>query len=93
MTDKLDDDKGFLLYVDLHCETELALFSRSDVLRLMELARVRPGSYYLPERSFIGVHADVAKPLIERARKQLKRHTPQLELPFDSKRGAEDFLL
>jgi hypothetical protein len=88
-----DTDEGFLLYVDLHSETELALFSRADVIRLLTLARVSPGSYTIPSGSFIGVHADVARPLIKRARRNLKRMTPQMELPFDPSRGAEDFLL
>ena len=89
-----DEDKNFLGYVDLHSETERALFSREQVLRLLKLANVAKGEYTLPMGSFISVNADVAKPLIERARRQLKRQTPQLELPFcGPDKGAEDFLL
>jgi hypothetical protein len=89
-----DTDEGFLLYVDLHSETDLALFSREDVVRLLRLACVPPGSWFIPNRTFLSVHSDVARPLIKRARRHLKRlKTPQLELPFDPCRGAEDYLL
>lgn len=89
----LDSDDDFLGYVDLHSKTERALFSREHVLRLIKLANVPEGQYPLPMASFISVHADEARPLIERARRQLKRRTPQLELPFKGDRGAEDYLL
>lgn len=89
----LDKDSDFLDYVGLHCETERALFSREHVLRLLKIADVPEGQYHIPMGSFISVEADVAKPLVERARLQLKRQTPQLELPFAGDRGAEDFLL
>jgi hypothetical protein len=88
-----DTDEGFLLYVDLHSETDLALFSRRDVIRLLTLARIPEDTWRVPGRSFISVHSDVARPLIERARRQLKRMTPQIELPFAPDRGAEDYLL
>jgi hypothetical protein len=86
-------DEEFLIYVELHSETERALFSREHVLRLLKLADVSKGEYNIPMGGFIAVHYDVAKPLIERARRQLKRQTPQLELPFNGDKGAEDFLL
>jgi hypothetical protein len=90
----MDDDEGFLMYVDLHSETDLALFSREDVIRLLTLANVPPSSWYVPNRTFISVHSDIARPLIKRARRHLKRlKTPQLELPFSPDRGAEDYLL
>lgn len=88
-----DTDEGFLTYVWLHSDTERALFSREHVLRLLKLANVPEGQYSLPMGSFISVPYAVAMPLIERARRQLKRQTPQLELPFKGDRGAEDFLL
>jgi hypothetical protein len=88
-----DTDEGFLTYVWLHSETERALLSREHVLRLLKLANVPEGQYGISMGRFIAVHYDVAKPLIERARRQLKRQTPQLELPFKGDRGAEDFLL
>ena len=89
-----NSDEGFLLYVDIHSETDLALFSREDVIRLLKLACVPPGSWFVPNRTFISVQADVARPLTKRARRNLKRlKTPQLELPFDPSRGAEDYLL
>jgi hypothetical protein len=88
----VDTDEGFLMYVDLHSETERALFGSDQVLRLLRLANI-PESEYLPLGRLISIKADVAKPLIERARRQLKRQTPQLELPFSGNRGAEDFLL
>lgn len=88
-----DTDEGFLTYVWLHAQTERALFSREHVLRLLRLAKAE-GSYIIPIGDFMGVHYDVAKPLIERARRQLKRQqTSQLELPFSKSRGAEEFLL
>lgn len=88
-----DSDEGFLLYVDLHCETDLALFSRHDVFRLLKLACVNPKSYSIADRSFLSIHADFARPLIRRARRNLKRMTTQMELPFSRERGAEDYLL
>jgi hypothetical protein len=88
-----DTDEGFLMYFWLHSETERALFSREHVLRLLKLANVPEGQYDIPMGRFIAVHYDVAKPLIDRARRQLKRKTPQLELPFKGDRGAEDYLL
>jgi hypothetical protein len=87
-----DTDEGFLSYVWLHSQTERALFSRGHVLRLLRLAKAE--GYILPMGDFIGVHYAVAKPLIERARRQLKRQQiPQLELPFNRDKGAEEFLL
>lgn len=88
-----DTDEGFLMYVWLHSQTERALFSRQHVLRLLTLANVPEGQYSVSISSFIGVPFAVANPLLERARRQLKRQTPQLELPFKGNRGAEDFLL
>lgn len=90
----LDEDTNFLSYVGLHSETERALFSREQVLRLLKLANVAKGEYSIPMGNFLAVHYDVAKPLVERARRQLKRQTPQLELPFcGPNKGAEDYLL
>jgi len=89
----LDSDDDFLGYVDLHSRTERALFSREDILRLIKLANIPEGQYSLPLGSFISVHASEARPLIERARRQLKRQTSQLELPFKGDKGAEDYLL
>ncbi len=89
-----DSDDGFLIYVDLHADTELALFSKQHVIRLLKLACVKPGEYSFPNRSFISVPAHVARPLIRRARRNLKRlENPQLELPFNSELGAEEYLL
>ncbi len=93
-----DTDEGFLMYVWLHSETERALFSREHVLRLLKLANVPESQYSLPLHflsvgTFVAVHSDIAQPLVERARRQLKRQTPQLELPFDAQRGAENYLL
>lgn len=88
-----DTDDGFLFYVWLHSRTERALFSRQQVLRLLTLANVPDGQYSIPMGRFMAVHFEVAKPLLERARRQLKRQTPQLELPFKGDRGAEDYLL
>ena len=59
----------------------------------LRLARVPPGSWTVPNRSFLSIHADVARPLIRRARRNLKRRTTQMELPFSRERGAEDYLL
>lgn len=62
--------------------------------RLLRLACVKPGEYSFPNRTFINVPAHVARPLIRRARRNLKRlENPQLELPFNSELGAEEYLL
>jgi len=85
--------EDFLGYVWAHSETERALFSREHVLKLLKLANAPEGEYQIPLGSFISVQADVAKPLVERARRQLKRQAPQLEIPFEGVKGAENYLL
>jgi hypothetical protein len=67
MKNSLKSDRDFLGYVYLHSQTELALFHKDHINRLLKLA----GKEELQEPcpSFMGVHYDVAKPLIEAARK------------------------
>lgn len=62
------DDEFFLGYFSLHAATELALFSRGHVERLLRLAGREP-----PERlgAFVSVHSEVADPLIAEARRRL----------------------
>ena len=88
-----NSDEEFLMYVWSHSETERALFSRDHVLRLLKLANVPEDEYPVPRGSFISVRYDIAKPLVDRARRQLKRQGPQIELPFKGARGSEDYLL
>ena len=60
----MNDDR-FLGYVEWHCETDLALFSREHANRLLALAGRAPQND-LPD--FVAIHADVAKPLVTAAR-------------------------
>jgi len=88
----LDSDEEFLGYVSLHSCTELGLFHRDQVLRLLKLANVE-GRYFIPGRTFIGLSSGFAQPLVDRARRQLKRTSnPQRELPF-TEDGAALYLL
>lgn len=64
-------DADFLCYCDLHCETPRALFSWQHVVRLHDLAGVEV-EVTGPAPSFLAMHQDVAKPLIERARARIK---------------------
>lgn len=60
-------DDFFLGYVEIHSETDRALFSREHVRRLHELAGV-PVPDVPP---FAAMHADYAKPLVTKARQRL----------------------
>jgi hypothetical protein len=63
-------DEAFLGYVDIHCETDLALFHRNHVNRLLRLAgRSELQDPHTP--LFLHVYADVAKPLIEAAKERM----------------------
>lgn len=61
-------DDFFLGYFSLHAATELALFSREHVLRLLNLAGREPPPHLA---DFVSVHSWVADPLIAEARKRL----------------------
>jgi hypothetical protein len=62
------DDEFFLGYFSLHAETELALFHRKHVERLLKLA----GKDVPPRmREWLSVHSETADPLIAEARKRL----------------------
>ena len=88
----MEKDEDFLIYVSLHSRTELGLFHRDQVLRLLKLANV-DGKYFIPTRAFIGLSNGFAQPLVDRARRQLKRtNNPQRELPF-TEDGAAPYLL
>lgn len=52
-----DTDLDFLGYVELHCDTELALFSSNDCHRLLRLAGVQDDLHPpMSERGFYGMH-------------------------------------
>lgn len=66
-------DEQFLCYVELQCETYQALFSRSMIERLHELAGVEHsllGLVCSPE--WVVMHQDEALPLVEKARAHLE---------------------
>lgn len=68
-------DEVFLNYVSMHCRTERALFHVDHVWRLLELARAT-NEYSIrkpiPNSNIFRVmDADIALPLVERARKNL----------------------
>jgi hypothetical protein len=58
-------DEDLLGYFEIHSRTERALFHRGHVVRLLELAG-REVPQDLPE--WIGVHIDMADPLVKEAR-------------------------
>jgi hypothetical protein len=64
-------NEEFLGYFSIHCRTDRALFSRDQVARLMRLSgSTVPDLTQMP--SWIAVYADVADPLILKARRRLK---------------------
>lgn len=63
-------DDEFLGYVLLHSKTDLALFSADHVKRLCKLAGETAPDLY--PKQFVGVHYDVAKPLVDKAREKAK---------------------
>lgn len=69
------NDDDFLGYVEIHSRTELALFHRSMVERLIELAGESPSEWliHIPRSAngFLGVHSDVADPLVKKARTRM----------------------
>lgn len=66
------DDKELIGYAALHCRTDRALFSIDHLIRLHELAGVDlPQS--VRHRSFCSVYRDYMDPLLEKARKNLKK--------------------
>ena len=58
-------DQELIDYCDIHCESELALFCREHVERMLKLAGVKQSSSRLP--SFMSLH-DEMKNLVRRAR-------------------------
>lgn len=63
-------DEFLLGYVELHSESELALFSLAHVNRLLRLAG--DSRYPLKKPAFLRVDRWTAKPLVEAARERLK---------------------
>ncbi len=63
-------DEEFLGYCEIHCRTERALFSGSQVDRLNELAG-RPPSYVFSHQ-WVAMRADYAQPCIDDARRRLR---------------------
>jgi hypothetical protein len=63
-------NKEFLSYFETHCRTERALFSRDQIARLLRLAGDPTSLGDTP--SWMAVYADVADPLILKARRRLK---------------------
>ena len=65
-------DAEFLLYVEVHAQSERHLFSRDHIRRLMELAgtdKLDITTSTVP--GFYGVDSAAAKPLIEKARRKI----------------------
>lgn len=80
MFELTEEDKSFLGYVELHCETERALFSGRDVLRLYQLADVDPQEDIRLD-SFYRMDDAHALPLVELARlRSPKKEAPKLKL-------------
>jgi hypothetical protein len=67
VADNWSDDE-FLGYFELHARTELALFCRAHVVRLLKMAGHEPSSRL---GEWISVHSEVADPLIAEARARL----------------------
>ena len=64
-------DDELLGYFEIHSRTERALFCKEDVERLLELSG-SPKSNTERWPSFMSVRADIADPLVERARRRMK---------------------
>lgn len=63
-----DSDRDFLGYVELHCDTELALFSSHDCHRFLRLAGVADESHpQLRPRGFYGMHRYDISDLLKKA--------------------------
>jgi hypothetical protein len=67
---KTEDE--FLRYVELHAESERALFHRDHVAHLHELAG-QSCPPCLPE--YVAMHEDYAEPLVAKARERLRDAT------------------
>jgi hypothetical protein len=63
-------NEEFLGYFSVHCRTERALFSRDQVARLLRLSGDPRPLANTP--NWVAVYADVADPLIAKARRRLK---------------------
>jgi hypothetical protein len=63
-------NEEFLGYFAIHCRTERALFSRDQVARLLRLSGDDKPLGNTP--NWVSVYADVADPLILKARRRLK---------------------
>lgn len=72
-------DEDFLGYVEIHSQTERALYSGRDINRLLKLAGNPPGFVKsVDEKGFYSLHEPEARPLIDAAKRLLKR--PKLVL-------------
>jgi hypothetical protein len=61
-------DREFLSYVEIHSETELALFHRNHVNRLLRLAG-KPEQPGLP--ALVSIYRYTAQPLVKQARDRI----------------------
>lgn len=68
----LESDEEFLSYVYYHSETERHLFSRDHVVRLFKLAGAEDGVQPEKLSDFVGVGAEMAQPLVAKARERLR---------------------
>lgn len=71
MDDPFDDDHGFLRYVELHAQTNSALFSAPHLRRLFALADREFPEPRLPATAFRALHSDPADELVSQARKRI----------------------
>jgi hypothetical protein len=65
------NDQVLIDYATTHCQTERALFHRDHIIRLYKLADVTIWEEYLPQ--FISWHENEALPILNRAKKELKK--------------------
>ena len=65
------DEEDFLVYVEIHSRTELALFHREQVDRLCGMADIY-FMWYGPVPVFISVPAYIAEPMVRAARERLQ---------------------
>lgn len=68
----LESDEDFLSYVYYHSETERHLFSRDHVVRLFRLAGAEGAVQPAQLSDFVGVNAEMAQPLVAKARERLR---------------------
>jgi hypothetical protein len=85
VAEAFESDESFLGYVEIHSQTERALFHRDHVVRFLKLAGIwgegNAAKYYLPD--FSSMHWSDIEPTMKLARRRLTEPRPTAKIiPF-----------